>query len=91
MEQRTHPIGMWALLHPFVLRCVLFFVYVEGFEPTHSASPNLEQFFGKIATGASALAMTWVGRERYEKALVYVILSEVRSTKSKNLGTIDSA
>ena len=77
MEQRTHPIGMWALLHPFVLRCVLFFVYVEGFEPTHSALPNLEQFFGKIATGASAL--------------VYVILSEVRSTKSKNLGTIDSA
>ena len=26
-----------------------------------------------------------------KKALVYVILSEVRSTKSKNLGTIDSA
>ena len=35
--------------------------------------------------------MTWMGRERYEKALVYVILSEVRSTQSKNLRTFDSA
>ena len=53
MEQRTHPVGMWALLHPFVLRCVLFFIYVEGFEPIGmqmSGGHLLPPVFALVAT-----------------------------------------
>ena len=41
--------------------------------------------------GRKRLAMTRLGRWLGENALVYVILSEVRSTQSKNLRTFDSA